>query len=145
MRLRAGWRTAVCGVVLLVACGDDPTAPAPLVGIFALQTIAGDSLPASYTTGAGPIIRAETLYFLPWMNEGEHPVFVRHTVLQNAGLSESTEPYTLTGVALAFPPPPCNDTLVCIWPSPVGTFIGNDLIISYGDTSFRPRIYRKIE
>ncbi len=123
-----------------LAC-TEPSDPAPVSGLFVLQSIGGDALPTSSFTGRfGPLIVAETLDFRPRVRRGRSPAVVRRNVDQQRS-SSSTEFYALVGATVEFLLPPCNDTMSCYWNFPTGTLNGDELIVRYGDPTLRERLY----
>ena len=137
-------------LALVAACGGtEPGVPGPIQGMFALETIGGDPLPAySRTVAGGVLIAAETLYFDISTPQEELPRYRQKLTTEfPERTTESLWSYSLTGTVVTLPPPPCNDTptYACIWFYPEGRLEGDSLVISFQDPDTREKVYRRVQ
>lgn len=130
---------------MFAGCGD-PLEPAPVEGVFVLESIGGQALPAYEVTGnLGARVVAETLFFHR-VRRGAKPQMesrVRRTGVTQASIQSIS--YARVGNTLEFTPPPCNDVgAICFWAGPTGQLEGERLIISYDFVNFLARSYRRV-
>ena len=134
----------------VAACaGTEPGVPGPIQGMFALETIGGDPLPAHERVFAGGVlIAAETLYFdISTPQEALPRYRQKLTTATPEQTAEFLWSYSLAGTAVTLPPPPCNDTptYACIWSYPEGRLEGDSLVISFLDQNTREKVYRRVQ
>lgn len=146
-------RSAVRGlrsvlIVMLLAGCRTPTDPAPLDGLFVLETVGGDPLPANSATQPGETVVAESLFFHSRMRRGRNAKIEQRTTAEysSIGARRFTEmvEYRLNGASLTFPQPPCNDTNSCVWNGRTGVLNGDELVITYILPGLRQRVYRRV-
>lgn len=145
MAASSSWARTLLVAAVFAGCGD-PLGPAPVEGVFVLESIGGQALPAHTMAGSlGTRVAAETLFFHR-MRRGAMPQMesrVRQTGRTEASV-ESIQ-YARVGNTLEFTPPPCNDVgAICFWAGPTGQLDGERLIISYDFVNFLARSYRRV-
>ena len=134
--------------VLIGSCRD---ATAPLNGVFTLQTVGGEAVPANTRTlPDGGIVIADTLVFLPGAGLNGYLQFEERTTYQDAdgSLQHSTIlwGYRRKSNRIEFLPPWCGGPAAnCGFAPREGRVDGDQLTITFSDPIFRVQIFRRVQ
>jgi hypothetical protein len=142
-----GVRSILIAIVAACLGCIDSTGPVPIGPKYVLESVGGEPLPALTMSQAGATETAvaDTLLFdIEVREKGRVEHHEVNGYLSNVYHATYALDYVLKDGVLSFLPNPCPPGADCIFAEHTGRFAGDKFIITYADSIFRTRTYRRL-